>query len=139
MRIHTLGFLLSLTSICIASAGCGNRTTTVVGSTSSPDGRHVFWVTNEYGGLGSGVVSVHLTTPVEKPTLANAFLRTPECTATVVRWSGSNAIEISYDAIDVTVFAPDRGPAVVQLKRRTVNDSNDEPAKGDISLPCDPY
>ena len=131
--------LLGVAFLCTVSVGCGDRPTTVVGSLASPDGQHVMWVTNEYGGLGSGVVSVHLAKTGEKPSPVNLLLSTPECTQTIVRWSGPDALEALYDTLTVTRFRPDRSPRIVLFTHRASNAVNVESPEGGISMPCDPY
>jgi hypothetical protein len=132
---------IGVTLICIASIGCDTRTPTVVGSLRSPDGAHAMWVMNEYGGLGSGVVSVHIANPGEKPSQRNMVLRTPECTATVARWTAADTVTISYDEISITDFEsslPGGGPRIVLLDLRTAGATNADSREG-VGLPCDPY
>jgi hypothetical protein len=79
--------------------GCDNRTPKVISSKASPDGRHVIWITEERGGLRSGVTSVHLTQSGGKPEAKNAILTSPECEGAQVAWKGNGDIIISYDEI----------------------------------------
>jgi len=136
-----VGLHIGMMLIGTASVGCDERIPVVVASLPSPDGAHVMWVMNEYGGLASGVVSVHIAKPGEKPSGLNEVLRTPECTAAVARWSSANTVTIAYDDISLTSFEselPGGGSRAVLLDRRTVGGSTAE-SGGGVSLPCDPY
>ncbi len=136
-----VGLQIGIMLIGLAGVGCDRRTPVVVASLPSPDGAHVMWVMNEYGGLGSGVVSVHIADPGEKPSGLNEVLRTPECTATQARWTAANTVTIAYDDISVSSFEaelPRGGARAVLLDRRTAGDSTTE-SSGVVSLPCDPY
>lgn len=60
---------------CIACASCDTREPEIVDSRNSPDGAYVLWVMNDYGGLQSGVVYVHVTLRGETPTYRTEVLR----------------------------------------------------------------
>lgn len=92
--------LLGLTAlVALQCGGCDNRTPKVISSRASPDGRHVIWITEESGGLRSGVTSVHLTQPSGKPEAENEILTSPECEGVTVAWNGSGEVIIVYKEI----------------------------------------
>lgn len=97
MRQITISALTVL--IGLYCGGCDTRVPKVVNSQVSPDGRYVIWVTEEIGGLRSGVTSVHLTAHGLEPEPKNEILRSPECEQTTVSWLDNDTVVIAYQSI----------------------------------------
>lgn len=125
----------------LGALGCEERGEQVVESRPSPDGQRVLWVTNEYGGLASGVVRVHVTRRDQAPVDRTIVLQTPECSAAMVDWVDSMTVAVVYDSLDLNRFSSDAlddDVHVVLIDRRTRSGRDVRPADG-IALPCDPY
>lgn len=101
--MRTVATLLAI-AMCLGVAGCEEREQKIVASRLSPDGRHVLWVTNEYGGLGSGVVRVHITGKDQVPEPRTVVLRTPECSGAIVGWVDSVTVAVVYESLSANSF-----------------------------------
>lgn len=128
--------------LCGMLWGCGGgRETQLVAQRTAPDGKHVLWVMNESGGLHSGVVSLHLTTPSEKPTPKNQVFLTPECSNAVVRWEDRDTVVIIYDALFASQFHSGLISEASSVPRVRLFDRKAKsiPAVSNgVLLPCDP-
>ena len=137
--MRTVNLLVLIIAYSLVS-GCDTREPEAVGSLAAPDGRHVLRVMNEYGGLRSGVVSIHLTRPGEQTTPQNEVLRTPECTRAAAGWADRATVLIVYDSLYAGGFhsdLPRDGLRVTLVDRRRASDAQSRLANS-ISLPCDP-
>lgn len=138
--MRTLAAVLAI-STCLGVAGCEEREQRVVASRPSPDGQHVLWVTNEYGGLDSGVVRVHITKMDQVPEQRTVVLRTPECSGAIVGWVDSVTAAVVYDSLSANSFfsgVPGEELHTVLVDRRSRSGIDVQQADG-IALPCDPY
>jgi hypothetical protein len=127
--------------MCLGIAGCEKREQKVVASRPSPDGQHVLWVTNEYGGLESGVVRVHITKKDQVPEPRTEVLVTPECSGAIVGWVDSVTVAVVYDSLSANSFfsgVPGHELRTVLVDRTFQDGINLQPTGG-IALPCDPY
>ena len=126
---------------CITVAGCGRKDEQIVGSRLSPDGKNVLWVTNEYGGLKSGVVRVHITGKDRVPVVQTEVLRTPECSNALVGWVDSVTVAVIYDSLYLNRFSSDvpGGNLHTVLVDRRSRSGIDVRQTDGIALPCDPY
>ena len=138
--MRTVATLLAI-AMCLGVAGCEEREQKIVASRLSPDGRHVLWVTNEYGGLGSGVVRVHITGKDQVPEPRTEVLRTPECSRAIVGWVDSVTVAVVYESLAANNFfsgVPGDELHTVLVDRRSRSGIDVQPTDG-IALPCDPY
>jgi len=138
--MRTVATLLAI-AMCLGVAGCEEREQKIVASRLSPDGRHVLWVTNEYGGLGSGVVRVHITGKDQVPEPRTVVLRTPECSGAIVGWVDSVTVAVVYESLSANSFfsgVPGDELHTVLVDRRSRSGIDVQPTDG-IALPCDPY
>jgi hypothetical protein len=138
--MRTIAILLAI-AMCLGIAGCEEREQKIVASRPSPDGQHVLWVTNEYGGLRSGVVRVHITKMDQVPEPRTEVLRTPECSDAIVGWVDSVTVEVVYESLSANNFfsgAPGDELHTVLVDRRSRSGIDVQPTDG-IALPCDPY
>jgi hypothetical protein len=130
-----------LAVLSVGAAGCEKREQEIIASRPSPDGKRVLWVTNEYGGLASGVVRVHITGKHQSPQPTTEVLRTPECAGAIVGWVDSVTVAVVYDSLSANNFfsgVPGDELHTVLIDRRSRSGSNVQLSDG-IALPCDPY
>lgn len=138
--MRTVATVLAV-AMCLGVAGCEEREQRIIASRPSPDGQHVLWVTNEYGGLGSGVVRVHITRKDQVPVDGVEVLRTPECSGAIVGWVDSVTVAVVYESLAANNFfsgVPGDELHTVLVDRRSRSDIDVQPTDG-IALPCDPY
>jgi len=131
-----------LTVLCFLCFGCDAREPHVVASQPAQNGQYVLWVLNEYGGLKSGVVSVHLVQAGERPTPRNMVLRTPECTEAEAGWADQETLLIVYDSLYASNFEsdlPTGGPRVILIDRHSQFGGAEVHLSSSIKLPCDPF
>jgi hypothetical protein len=138
--MRTVAAVLAV-AMCLGVAGCEEREQKIIASRPSPDGQHVLWVTNEYGGLASGVVRVHVSRKDQVPELKTEVLRTPECSGAIVGWIDSVTVAIVYDSLAANNFfsgVPGDDLHTVLVDRRS-RIAVDVRLTDGIALPCDPY
>jgi hypothetical protein len=138
--MRTVATLLAI-AMCIGATACDEREQKIVASRPSPDGQHVLWVTNEYGGLGSGVVRIHLTRKGQVPEPRTVVLRTPECSGAIVGWVDSVTVAVVYESLSANSFfsgPPGYDLHTVLVDRRSRIGVEFQLTDG-IALPCDPY
>lgn len=138
--MRTVATVLAI-AMCLPVAGCEERKAQIVESRQSPDGQHLLWVTNEYGGLGSGVIRVHITRKDKVPVDGTEVLRTPECSGAIAGWVDSVTVAIVYDSIYLNRFSSgvlEDNLDVVLIGRGSRSDIDARTTDG-IALPCDPY
>jgi uncharacterized lipoprotein NlpE involved in copper resistance len=90
MRQMTMLTLAAL--IVFQCIGCDNRAPKVIGSKASPDSAYTLWITEESGGLRSGITAIHLVRTGDAPEARNEILSSPECERVKVAWHDSDNI-----------------------------------------------
>ena len=119
--------------------GCDNRAPKIIGSKASPDGAHTLWITEESGGLRSGVTAIHLARTGDAPEAKNEILNSPECEGMKVAWHDSDNIITGYDSVYGSFHSELRAlkPKVSLVRNADIKRLGFD-MKEYLSVPCDP-
>lgn len=74
------------------------------GTLTSPDGRHILWITIQHNGINNSIARGYLTLASNNPKPTNLIFRTPDCVSTYATWSSGNEVIIFYDRIYISGF-----------------------------------
>lgn len=139
--MRSLATAVLLIATCPGLTACEQQKHEIVASRASPDGQHILWVTNEYGGLGSGVVRIHITNKDQAPEPRTEVLATPECSGAFVGWADAATVMVVYESLAANNFysgVPGDKLHTELIDRRSKT-GVDIQLKDGIALPCDPY